>query len=154
MALNVDSEIVRRCYKRMVCWRRLALTTLETEYPSFELCQSFAVLALGNQRKHDIGMATTDLQMRRLGKAFGCNADNLKRQVDIFKPAARAHYVAGIPTLECWRRSLSRETRRKIKQDALRIVLLKYAACSVSTHKIDSDFSIWQQRSRPQQGTE
>ena len=150
-SMGRNHPVVHKCMQRMQCWRALALQTLDTEYPNFELCRSFSALGLGNQRCHDLDATVANQCLERLGKAFKCNHYELQRQIRVFKPAASSAYTAGVPTLEAWRRSLMRGTRSKMPSTVLRNVVAKYAACSVSTHKIDTDFSRWQMRTQPQQ---
>ncbi len=149
--LDCTHPLVRTCAGRMQCWVTLATLTLQTEFPSFELCQAFTVLALGESRKHDRTDPAFMVHLQRLGRAFDLEPDDLARQLKAFKPAASAAYAAGLSTLESWRQSVFRKTRSTVPGDALRTVLVKFAACTVSTHLIDSSFSIVQRRTAPQQ---
>ena len=80
----------------MWAWVTLPLTTLETEYPNFELCQSFTVLGLGDQRKHDLDLAARPKHMERLARACGLDPGELAGQHPAFKPATPATYTPGV----------------------------------------------------------
>ena len=149
--LSAQHPVVQACLGRMHCWASLALVTLQTEYPSYELCQAFTVLDLGEQRKHDLSATVFQQHLARLGKAFDIAPADLSQQLAAFKPAAAAAYASGISGAESWKVSILRKSRSAQARDALHTLLVKYSALCVSTHRIDSSFSIVQQHTRPQQ---
>ena len=124
---------------------------MHTGYPSYALCQAFTVMLLGDKRKHNVTDSLLTGHFARLGKAFGLRAGDLAKEVAAFRPAAAAAYAVGMSTWEAWRVSITRKTRSPMPSDAVRALLVKYAGCSVSTHRIDSSFSTVQQRTLPQQ---
>ena len=142
-----EDPLVQRALGRMRVWQTLALATTSTEFPSYELCQSFSVLALGPQRK-DLDHTLVKNHLRRLSLLTGESAAELQEQHKIFFPAASMYYnVAGLTTMEAWRRSLLREhgTRwasRAVANKALLNTVVKCGAAGVSTHSLDSLFSV------------
>ena len=141
-----EDPLVQRALGRMRVWQTLALATTSTEFPSYELCQSFSVLALGPQRK-DLDHTLVNNHLRRLCLLTGESAAELQEQHKTFFPAASMYYnAAGLTPLEAWKRSLIREhgTRgsRAVANKALLTTVVKFGATGVSTHSLDSLFSV------------
>ena len=152
--LPEDDPIIERCLRRMSVWTDLALKTLETEFPAFELCQSFAALRLGSQQKHVAPQRYTE-HLARLANYVDVKPETLRWELEAFKPAALTLFdAAGISSLQAWRESILRTKPgghhvNKVPP-ALWSVLVKFATCTVSTHTLDSSFSVVQRRTSAQ----
>lgn len=137
------NRCVQRSLGRMRVWQDLALSCLETEFPSYEACQSFSVLCLGDVRRHDVAssLRVKSDQVCRLARLACVDPAALLEQHDAHHPVAAMYYnSSGLTTLEAWRRSLLRHDRGQCAD--LLAAVVKYAACGISTHRIESLFSI------------
>jgi len=88
--------VVLRCLGRMRVWRELALSSLDTEFPSYEVCQSFSVLVLGNQRQQDI-MGSSPVKadhLHRLALLADVDPSELLKQHHAYYPGAAMYYNA------------------------------------------------------------
>ena len=94
--LTNDHPSVRACLRHMRAWVTLALTTLETEYPSFESCQYFNVFLGWNQRQRDLDLVARSRHMERLPRAIGLDQTELARQHAAFRPASFAACTSGV----------------------------------------------------------
>ena len=145
-----DSPLVQRCLRRMRIWNKLAATTTHTEYPSFEFCQAFTVLALGDVAKGHRASMCRASHIERLSKFCDIDRDCLEKEMEFYRPAAAImHESAGMGTCEAWIHSIRRPSRCH-KNTNLKAVLKEYEAIAISTHKLDSNFNVVQQRLRPQ----
>ena len=101
--------MITRCLARMSVWKDLAISTLRTEFPSFELCQAFSVLRLGAQMDFEVNPATYSCHLKRLAKYVDQEPAALRRQLEAFRPGAVSAYnVASITTLQAWHNSIYR----------------------------------------------
>ena len=73
----------------MSVWKDLAVRTRRTEFPSFELCQAFAVLRLGAQRDFEVNPATYSIHLQRLAKYVDHDPAAFCRQLDAFQAWSR-----------------------------------------------------------------
>jgi hypothetical protein len=146
---GVAAPIIDRCLKRMRCWHRLALSVLDAEFPSFEVWASFGIFKLSRPDTLQSDRSTErDEHFRRLAKAFGVNASQLKAQFDDHEHFALALKSTGTLTNgEAWSQAVMKTAKRAdVRKDhpvsALLPVLQRYRAYNISTSGVEQAFSM------------
>ena len=106
-----DDAVVTGCTRRMGSWHYTCIDTLTTEFPHYELCQSFALFARGCQQKH--APASDSVDLRRVAQCSGTCPMRLQKQIELYRPGALQFDKAGMSTVEAWTKSIFRRTREK-----------------------------------------
>ena len=144
---GAPAEIVRRCLCRMAGWVALAAKVISTEFPSFELLQSFAVFNLGDGADDPAALVAARPHLLRMAAAFGVDGTELFTQWEDHRALARRHFLLeGCTFLESWRRAMERTQLRWNKDrhpaTALLPVLQRYAAYRGSTSGVEQNFAV------------
>ena len=94
-----DKKIVDELLGRFTCWTSLAIRTLRTEFPDFDILQCFHIFHLGNKTALDTGSnknAYTCLQddtcFAKLSQTFSVDIEELKGQFYQHFPLALRHF--------------------------------------------------------------
>ena len=137
---------VDRCLARMMAWVRLAIKTVQAEFPHFEVLSAFAAF--------DLDQSGTSVFARdalhRLSAVFGVSHDALIAQFNDFRRAAvtyRKHH--DLSNYDAWAKSLnaldasSSLTRDRHPCQELRAVLCRYGAfLGASASSVERTFSV------------
>ena len=144
---DLTSAVLDRCVQRMVNWVHLATAVVRSEFPNFELLQSFEVFSL--QSKNDSRTASTAVRSHlcRLAEAFQLCPDALSVQFEDIMPIARRRFQQReCSAYEAWKLAIH-ETQSDAKKRArhpaheLTQVLCRYGAWGGSTSGVERLFA-------------
>ena len=76
---KVTQSVIEECIKQMGPWVKLSLHVLRSEYPSFELLQSFKIFGLGGKTRLRPGSFSDDV--RKLARLVGVDAVETESQL-------------------------------------------------------------------------
>lgn len=144
---TVSEQVSRRCMSRMAAWVRLLMSSLQAEFPSWHVIQSFRLFDLSNA--WDVGSEVCLGSLDRLATFFKVDKLELKSQlIDLRSFALRVHkQQQGVSNLEAWRQALARAEATPMRQlhrvNALKPVLLRYATFTgATTSGVERAFSV------------
>ena len=145
------AAMLRDCLERMHGWCAVAYSTLEAEFPSFELIQSFSVFSLvRSSSANDMAEAGALLRgerLSRLAETFGVDAGQLKAEVFDHRPLALAFMRSNDCTaMEAWRTTTQRTrgTSKALKRHpsaALHPVLIRWLTFMCTTSQAERGFA-------------
>ena len=173
---GIGAAAVRDCLAHLQAWVRLALETMNVEFPSWGLLVSFQVFDLGPAAAATVdtvtrgitgitgtgitgitGMANGQAEaFQRLAQAFDVDAARLQEQYnDVLPMALQLRRTTRTGNIACWREVLSRISRyavakRRHPLDALLPVFLRYSVfCGCTTSGIEQAFARQDSTIRP-----
>ena len=118
---TVVQAALQRCLQRMACLAKVAIKTVATEFPAFELITCFACFSLP---KRERGLAPRDMEehvthLRRLALAWALDVDALQRQFLMLRPYACKEFSARSCTnMEAWQEATQQQCARGIHHTA------------------------------------
>lgn len=139
-AQGASQEIVDRCLARMCCWTKLSRATLQAEFPSWELLQSFRVYSTFSDLGDD-----GRLCIKRIATAFGVDERDLECQLADYKPMVKFEVDQGHSPKVAYRIVLQRVMETKRIQDrhpyhALKPGYVAWATWLPSTALVEQHF--------------
>jgi len=140
-------EVIDVCIGRMRSFVKVAIAVTVAEFPNYELCASFRIFSLEGQRTTSHSSSPDDetaMCMKRLCKFFDADLDKFAVQFDANYKVAFAHRrETGCTNIEAWRHAVKspKHTIHNHPSHELLKILLRYVAYSVSTARIESNFS-------------
>jgi len=148
LALKAPNQtVIARCLDRMCCWRKLACSVIQAEFPDCYLLASFAVFDVATCDNKGVLSTTHETQIQRLAKAFKVDLHHLRAQVEQLRPVASSisqqlrcsNIVAWKHTLEKTQRTTS--SRNNYPADSVLPVLQRYMAWISSSSGVEQNFS-------------
>ena len=145
---GVPQQVVQRCLKRMAGWVALVAKAIASEFPSYEVVQSFSVFNLSQNNHDDPDGSTTIMakHLQRLAKVLGQDANALHAQWVDHRPLARKHFtLEGCTFLEAWKRAINKtqqkHNRNRHPSATLLHCLQRYAAYTASSSGVEQTFA-------------
>ena len=149
-------DLQERLNRRMREWVRVVVQVSKAEFPEFEVVAAFGVFSLlAKERPFSLAMmegsSETEQRLKasilRLAQVYKVSADDLEKQINDLRPAARNHFVSsGCGTFEAWAHAVKKvkkhhQTRQRHPVDALQIVLFAFATDGGSSSGVEQGFS-------------
>ena len=149
------TDLAQRCLQRLSNWCNLALATLRSEFPNFEILQTFNIFRLGGKPRHqltaDDELNAMSVQRSKYAKALaGClklDADALEAQLLYHIELARKLQVAkNMSAIEAWADAvqITKQSKAAGGCDASTVLvkaLARFAAWGGSTGGVERLFS-------------
>ena len=133
-------DSINACFQKMVAFTKLAIAICEAEFPSYDLCLSFSVFALGDNGSHCTATVAMT-SFRRLASFFEVDLGALVEQFNrVVGVASHAKMSNALPTDEAWLESLRKAHRARWPITALEKVVMRYALYSMSTARVEQNF--------------
>ena len=89
LALKAPTQtVITTCLGRMRCWRKLACSVIQAEFPDCYLLASFAVFDLATCDTKGVLSTTHETQIQRLAKTVQVDHHHLRAQVEQLRPIA------------------------------------------------------------------
>ena len=91
VGLDLTSTAVSRCLNRMRCWVVLARSVIRSEFPDFEILNSFAIFDLGDAKPRNPAARLGTVHhaaVERLALAFSVDASGLAAELSRLRPVA------------------------------------------------------------------
>jgi len=147
-----DPHTRARCLQRMCAWVRIAQEVISTEFPSWELFQSFSVLKLSKTERArgdnggDDNVAKECIE--RLANRFKVSSNELAREIHNYKPLALHIFrTTSCGSFEAWREALlkrrarARTAAEKGDQANLAKVIMRLPVYSPSSSAVEQSFT-------------
>ena len=149
-------DLQERLNRRMREWVRVVVQVSKAEFPEFEVVAAFGVFSLlAKERPFSLAMmegsSETEQRLKasilRLAQVYKVSADDLEKQINDLRPAARNRFVSsGCGTFEAWAHAVKKvkkhhQTRQRHPVDALQIVLFAFATDGGSSSGVEQGFS-------------
>ena len=100
---------LKRCLQRVACLAKLAIKTVEAEFPSFEVINAFACFKLPRRARVSPDVAEQPDHMnylRRLAQIFDLDVDTVRQQYVILRPYALKEFKDTLCTnMEAWQKA-------------------------------------------------
>ena len=158
IAGGISPAVVRRALGRMAGWLATAEAVVQTEFPSFDVLQSFQIFSLLEQGRrpgrddhhgHDgrAGLEPDAIHFARLGQAFRVDPHRLAAQHRCFRPLAAQRLSSGCPSSGVAWQSAVMQSQRRAEQrarypcDALLPVLIAQRTFTASTSGVEQGFA-------------
>ena len=145
----LTEDIINRCMQRLFNWVCLARHVIQAEFPGFETLGAFAALNLATNTRREDPPARFAEHVQRLAALSNVDSGCLNKQLHDLKAIAARHYQScQCTTLEAWAHAVSRTTRVRSStaeahpSDALRAVLIRFAALGGSTSGVERLFAL------------
>ena len=144
-----SQEVQRRCLQRMSAWAKLAIEVVQTEFPHWEIFQSFSILSLsslGGKKARENEEEYT-LCVKRLAQKFNLDAPALAAEIDDYRSLALHIYTtqkltAGSAWVEALKRRADRNSILKTHpQSNLRKVVIRLPVYAPSTSGVEQSFT-------------
>ena len=140
---GIHPEVVDRCMARMAAWVRLAMNTIEAEFPSWEVLNAFTAFNLKLSPSafiHD--------SLCRLSTVFGLDTGRLQEEFADFRLFAQRRHSQGLSHLDAWVESIKKVDASCSSQkaghprDQLRAAVSRYAVfVGATTSGVERSFS-------------
>ena len=149
-------DLQERLNRRMREWVRVVVQVSKAEFPEFEVVAAFGVFSLlAKERPFSLAMMEgssetaqqTKASILRHAQVYKVPADDLEKQINDLRPAARNRFVSsGCGTFEAWAHAVKKvkkhhQTRQRHPVDALQIVLFAFATDGGSSSGVEQGFS-------------
>ena len=145
---RLTAAIKQRCMESMLIYMRLAIETLEAEFPSFELLSCFHVLNVSPNVDVRAEFEEFSSALRRLSQVLELDEEQLAFEMGAHEAIARHEASQGRSTFDSWKQAVLRTSRsqRAVREhfpcDNLWELLTRYGAWSgASTSGIEQLFS-------------
>ena len=131
---TVTGEMTRRCLNRLQLYVNLAIETLRSEFPDYDIIMCFSVFKLDRQQFGN-STAKREERLERLAKVFGVDLQQVIDQFFDLRPMALHEFAKGCSSAQAWVTSIQRiETKqaavRKHHPTAeIRCVVIRYLDC-------------------------
>lgn len=140
-----SQEVIDVCLGRMRSYVKVAIAVTVAEFPNYELCSSFRVFSLeGHRAIRSHASKDTTMCIERLCKFFGFEVGKFTAQLEESYKVAFAHRQnTGCTNMQAWVHAV-KDPKHAIEthpHKALLKILLRYVAYSVSTARVESNFS-------------
>ena len=144
---DIDVTLVQLCLSRMACFVKLAVSVLQSEFPSWEILQSFSIFKLDGGK----GRLTNVFKkkMRRLAHFVECDEGDLMEEFTKLRPIAAniKKQKPEMTSLRAWQSTLQKvslgQRRKNYPCANVRKVLIRYCAYSgCTTQKQEGTHSI------------
>ena len=148
LALKAPTQtVITTCLGRMRCWRKLACSVIQAEFPDCYLLASFAVFDLATCDTKGVLSTTHETQIQRLAKTFKVDLHHLRAQVEQLRPIASSvaqqlrcsNIVAWKHTHEKTQHTAS--SRGTFPIDCALPVLQRYMTWIASSSGVEQNFS-------------
>jgi hypothetical protein len=140
---GVHAEVRDRCMSRMAAWVRLAMQTIEAEFPSWEVLNAFTAFNLKLVKSPFM-----DDSLSRLSKVFGLDAHQLQNEFADFRVFAHRRHSHGLDHLDAWVASIKKVdmsssiTKAAHPREQLRAAVSRYAVfVGATTSGVERSFS-------------
>lgn len=155
---ELDETTAQRCFARMANFVSLVIASLQAEFPSYEVIQSFSLFGLDGECVPGQAALAQKEATQRLSMVFNVDAARLGQQIIDAKPHAK--YLVkqrGCSAMEAWGEVLRKLSDRRLRKthpsSELVVVAHRYLAFSgCSTSGVEQNFSILRRIFPPQRG--
>jgi hypothetical protein len=113
---RVTEDLKRRCLNRMSLYVNLAIETLRSEFPDFDIIMCFSVFKL-DQQQFGRSSVKREERLERLAQVFGLDLQQLTDQFFDLRPMALHEYAKGCASAQAWVVTIQ---RLETKQAAVR----------------------------------
>jgi hypothetical protein len=98
---RVTDDMRRRCLNRMQLYVNLAIETLRSEFPDFDIIMCFSIFKL-DQQHFGRSSAKREERLQRLAQVFGVGLQELIDQFFDLRPMALHEYAKGCTSAQAW----------------------------------------------------
>ena len=141
---KVTQSMIDECFKQMGPWVKLSLHVLRSEYPSFELVQSFKIFGLSvNARAVETKSSIRD-DVCKLATLVGVDAVETESQLDSVRHVALQMFFSRCKgdVVGAWVEAVKRhEAGFKTRLTSLRKILYRFMVYRACTSAVESNFS-------------
>lgn len=142
---GVGDEVLVAALHRMSSWVALTESTLDAEFPAFEIQTAFSIFSVNGDAEPSATQIRTTKMLSRLQQAFGCEDLPLaNKQLERLRfVAVRLANQESLGSCEAWLQAIKTVTRTWQKGDfkALLPILVRYWASGASTSAVEQSFS-------------
>ena len=148
----LDPEIITRALRRMAASVMMATSTIEAEFPGFELKSNFKVFTLGRSSELKLdNRNTANESIRKLAMAFNVDpAAAVEEYYTLLPFAIRAKTNSGqhMSNFDAWAHAVREisgrrpSTRGKFPVSNIVAILVRYCAWSTSTSEVERGFAV------------
>lgn len=147
---ELSEATIQRCFARMSNFVSLAISSLQAEFPSYEVIQSFSLFRLDGKCVPGPASSAQKQATQRLAKVFNVDHVGLEQQAIDARP--HAMYLVkqrDCTAMEAWgevlRKLSDRRMRKTHPSEALSAVAYRYLAFSgCTTSGVEQNFSVLQ----------
>jgi len=145
----VDQGMVERCLQRMRLWVYLATTTIQSEFPGWDITQMFSILDLSLHGGPSTPGKFYEMSMERVASLLHLPLTQLCEQIAMVLPIAFQLKVSStLSNIEAWAKAVRRLTARDSmklfgKLESLRTLLVRALAWNgCTTSGVEQTFSL------------
>ena len=130
---KVTAALLQRCLCRMQLFVDMAVETLRSEFPDFDIVMAFSAFDLEHSNK-----AKPEERLQRLSQVFEVDFDQLAQEFWDLRPLAMHEFSKGCTCCQAWVRTVQRiETRqaavkRQHPTATIRQILLRYLKVKIA----------------------
>lgn len=140
---GVPDDVLQRCLGRMRNWVHIAESTIDVEFPSFEVMQCFSVFNLEQEKLEGPWWAR---HLSTLLRAFHCRDDNDEAQSQfkqVWFVAKQLCKDEGLKPQRAWMEAMRRVTRShsRLNVKALMPVVVRFLSAGASTSGVEQSFT-------------
>ena len=130
-----SEAVLSQCFQRMDHWCRLCLATIQSEFPGFEILQTFSLFCLTTAEPPHLEAN----ELKRFTKVMGIEHTEFYREFLAVRPVAFRMFKAAVPEfMGAWRTALE---RMKQPFPLLRQALVRFGAWHESTGGVERLFA-------------
>ena len=145
----VDQGMVERCLQRMRLWVYLATTTIQSEFPGWDITQMFSILDLSLHGGPSTPGKFYEMSMERVASLLHLPLTQLCEQIAMVLPIAfQLKESSTLSNIEAWAKAVRRLTARDSmklfgKLESLRTLLVRALAWNgCTTSGVEQTFSL------------
>ena len=138
---KVTQSVIDKCIEQMGPWVKLSLHVLRSEYPSFELVQSFKIFGLGGKKTKAESFSDDVCKLARL---VGVDAVETELQLDSVRQVALQMFSSSCKgdVVGAWVEAVKRyEAAFTTHLTSLRQILYRFVAYRACTSAVESNFT-------------
>ena len=143
---KVTQPVIDACIRKMGPWVKLSIHVLRSEYPSFELVQSFKIFSLGGKTTGAVGTEAIRNEVEKLAALVGVDATEAESQLDCVRQIALQSFSSADykgDAVRAWVEAVKRyEAAYTTSLTSLRPILYRFMVYRACTSAVEQNFSL------------